>query len=73
MLCVDILRKKKAFPGKVRDLASLDQVDSVSEDYKRYLMGQINNPNTLASKLLYLVENEDCFFERADYEFLKDK
>lgn len=69
----DILRKKKAFPGKVRDLASLDQVDSVSEDYKRYLMGKINNPNTLASKLLYLVENEDFFFERADYELLKDK
>lgn len=69
----DILRKKKAFPGKIRDLASLDQVDAVCDSYKDYLINQINNPNTLASKLLYLVECEECFFEKADYELLKTK
>lgn len=69
----DILRKKKAFPEKVRRLASLNQVEEISKGYEEYLMSQINNPNTLASKLLYLIESEEYFFEKADYELLKDK
>ena len=69
----DILRKKKAFPDKVRRFASLDQVDAISKVYKEYLMGQINNPNQLTPKLLYLIQQEDCFFEKADYEFLKNQ
>ena len=69
----DILRKKKPFPTQVRKFASLDQVDAISKAYKKYLMDQINNPNQLASKLLYLIQQEECFFEKEDYEFLKDQ
>lgn len=69
----DVLRKKKAFLSKVRELVSLDQVEAISEGYKEYLMEQINNLNTLAAKLLYLIESEECFFEKADYELLKNK
>mgnify|MGYP000752565506 CR=1 FL=1 len=69
----DILRKKKAFPSKIRELVALDQADALSDSYNEYLMEQMNNPNTLASRLLYLVANEEMFFEEEDFKLLNNK
>lgn len=66
----EILRKKKAFPKKVRNFATLNQVEKVCNDYNTYLNQWFNNPETLGSKLKYLVKIEDCFFEEADREAL---
>lgn len=68
----DICRKKKAFSPKVREVATLQNIDLVRESIQAPLMENIIQLDILIDKLLFLVQKDSVFFTSNDYALLKE-